>query len=88
MFQKTDEERKNQNRDENKIYVSRGEDERSFNYDDFFVCFSFKKHRDLNKKKYEMKDEQIVEKTSLQQICSVLSKTKKQHELIREKKAL
>ena len=63
MFQKTDEERKNQNRDENKIYVSRDENEKNFNYDDFFVRFNFKKHRDLNKKKHEMKDEQIIEKT-------------------------
>ena len=34
-----------------------------------------------------MKNEQIVERTSLQQICNVLLKTKKQHKLIREKKA-
>ena len=33
-----------------------------------------------------MKNEQIVEKTSFQRIRNVLSKTKKQHKLIREKK--
>ena len=52
----------------------------------FFVRFNFRKHRDLNRKKHETKNEQIVEKTSFQRIRSVLSKTKKQHELIREKK--
>ena len=88
MFQKANEERKNQSRDEDKIHVSRDESERNFNYDDFFVRFNFKKHRDLNKKKYETKDEQIVKRTSFQRIRSVLSKIKKQHELIREKKTL
>ena len=34
-----------------------------------------------------MKNEQIVKKASFQRIRNVLSKTKKQHELIREKKA-
>ena len=87
MFQKTDEEKKNQNRDENKIHVSRDESERSFNYDDFFARFNFKKHRDLNRKGHETKDEQIVERTLFQRIRSVLSKMKKQSELIREKKA-
>ena len=86
MFQKTDEKRKNQNRDENKIHISRDESERNFNYDDFFVRLNFKKHHDLNKKKHETKNEQIVEKTSFQRIRNVLSRTKKQHESIREKK--
>ena len=88
MFQKTDGERKNQNCDENKIHVSRDENERNFNYDDFFARFNFKKHHNLNRKEHEMKDEQIVERTSSQRIRNVLSKTKKQHELIREKKTL
>ena len=65
MFQKTDEEKKNQNRDENKTYVSRNENERRFNYDNFLVRFNFKKYRNLNKKRYKIKDEQIVERTSL-----------------------
>ena len=86
MFQKTDEKKKNQNRDESKIYISRDENERNFNYDDFFARFNFKKHHDLNKKKHETKDEQIVEKTSFQRIRNALSRTKKQYELIREKK--
>ena len=64
MFQKTDEKRKNQNRDEDKIHVSRDENERNFNYNDFSARFSFKRHRDLNRKEHEMKDEQIVERTS------------------------
>ena len=87
MLQKTDGERKNQNRDEDKIHVSRDEGERSFNYDDFPARLNFKRHRDLNKKEHEMKDEQIVERASSQRIRSVLLKTKKQHESIREKKA-
>ena len=33
-----------------------------------------------------MKDEQIVEKALFQRICNVLSKMKKQHKLIHEKK--
>ena len=64
MFQKTDEEKKNQDRDENKIYVSRDENEKSFNYDDSLARFNFKKHRDLNKKEHETKNEQVVERTS------------------------
>ena len=88
MSQKTNEEKKNQNHDKNKIYVSRDENERNFNYDDFSARFSFKKHCDLNKKKYETKNEQIVERMSLQRIRNILSKMKKQHESIREKKAL
>ena len=88
MFQKINEKRKNQNRDEDKIHVSRNESERKFNCDDSFARLNFKKHCDLNRKKHETKDEQIVEKTSFQQIRNALSKTKKQHELIHEKKAL
>ena len=57
MFQKTDEERKNQSRDENKIYVLRDENEKNFNYDDLLVRFNFKKHRDLNRKEHETKNE-------------------------------
>ena len=57
MFQKTDEERKNQNRDENKTHVLRDEDEKNFNYDDFFARLNVKKHHDLNKKKHKMKNE-------------------------------
>ena len=37
MFQKTNEERKNKNRDENKVHVSRNESERNFNYDNVFA---------------------------------------------------
>ena len=88
MFQKTNEKKKNQSRDENKIHVSRDEDERSFNYDDFFVRLNFKKHRNLNKKEHETKDEQIIKRVSSQRIRSALSKTKKQHESIHEKKTL
>ena len=77
MFQKTDEERKNQNRDESKIHVSHDENERSFNYDDSLARLNFKKYRDLNKKKHKIKNEQIVEKTSFQRIRNVLSRTKK-----------
>ena len=88
MFQKINEEKKNQNRDENKIHVSRNENEKNFNCDDFSVRFNSWKHCNLNRKKHETKDEQIVERTSSQRIRDVLSKTKKQHELIREKKAL
>ena len=87
MFQKTDEEKKNQSRDENKTYVSRDKNERSFNYDGFLVHFNFKRHRDLNRKGHETKNKQIVERASFQRIRNVLSRTKKQHELIREKKA-
>ena len=88
MFQKINEKKKNQDRDENKIHVSRDESERNFNYNDFFVRFSFKRHLNLNKKEHETKDEQIVEKTSLQRIYNALLKTKKQYKLIREKKTL
>ena len=64
MFQKINEERKNQNHDENKVHVLRNENERKFNCDNFFVRFNFKKHRDLNRKEHETKNKQIVEKTS------------------------
>ena len=64
MFQKTDEKRKNQSRDKNKTYISRDESERNFNYDDFFARFNFKRHRNLNRKEHETKDEQIVERAS------------------------
>ena len=80
--------KKNQSRDEDKTHVSRDKNERSFNYDDSFARLNFKRHRDLNRKGHETKDEQIVERTSSQRIRNVLSKTKKQHELIREKKTL
>ena len=57
MFQKTNEEKENQNHNENKVHVSHDEDERSFNCDDFLVHFNFKKHDDLNEEKYETKNE-------------------------------
>ena len=41
MFQKINEKRKNKNRDEDKIYVSRNENKKSFNYDNFFVRLNF-----------------------------------------------
>ena len=41
MFQKTNEERKNKSRDENKVHVSRNENERNFNCDDFFARLNF-----------------------------------------------
>ena len=88
MFQKTDEKEKNQSRDENKVYVSRDESEKNLNCDDFFVCFNFEKHCNLNKKKHETKNEQIIERTSFQRIRNALLKAKKQHELIREEKTL
>ena len=66
IFQKTNEKKKNQNRDENKTRVSCDENKRNFNYDDFFVCLNFKKHCNLNKKKHETKSEQIIERTSFQ----------------------
>ena len=66
MFQKVDKERKYQSRDENKIYISRDENERNFNYDNFFARFNFKRHCDLNRKKYKTKNEQVVERTLLQ----------------------
>ena len=62
MFQKTNEEEKNQNCDKSKIYVSRDKNKRNFNYDDFLVRLNFKKHYDLNEKKHEIKSEQIIEK--------------------------
>ena len=49
--------KKNQNRDENKIRISCNESERNFNCDDFLVCFNFKRHCDLNKKRHEAKNE-------------------------------
>ena len=57
IFQKTNEERKNQSRDKNKAYVSCDENERNLNCDNFLVCFNFKKHCDLNRKKHEAKNE-------------------------------
>ena len=86
MFQKTNEEKENQSRDENKIYISHDENERNFNYDDFFVYFNFKKYCNLNKKEHETKNEQIIERTSFQRIRNILSKMKKQHKSIREEK--
>ena len=86
MFQEINEKKKNEDRDENKIHVSRDKNKKSFNCDDFFVRFNFEKHYNLNKKKHETKSEQIVEKTLFQRIRNALLKMKKQHELIREKK--
>ena len=88
MFQKTNEERKNQNRDKDKAYISRDESERNLNCDNSFARFNFKKHDDLNEEEHETKSEQIIKRTLFQRIRSALSKTKKQYELIREKKAL
>ena len=50
MFQKTNKKRKNQNRSESKIYVSRDENEKNINCNDFFARFNFKRRDDLNKK--------------------------------------
>ena len=86
MFQKMNEKRKNQSCNKNKIYISRDENERSFNYDDSFVRLNFRKHCNLNRKKYKTKNKQIVEKALFQRIRNILSKIKKQHESIREKK--
>ena len=77
MLQKTNEKRKNKNRGKDKVYVSRNKSEKSFNCDDFFARFNFKKHRDLNKKKHKTKNKQIVERTLFQQIRNILSRTKK-----------
>ena len=88
MFQKINEEKENQNRDKGKIHVSRDENKKNFNYNDFFARLNFKKHHNLNRKGHETKDRQIVERASLQRIRNVLSRTKKQHESIREKKTL
>ena len=41
MFQKTNEEKENKDRDEDKIHVSRNKNERSFNCDDFSARFNF-----------------------------------------------
>ena len=57
MFQKTDEERENQNRDKNKAHVSRNKNKRKFNCDDFLARLNFKKYCNLNKKKHETKNE-------------------------------
>ena len=88
MFQKTNEEKENQNCDKNKVYISRNKNKRNFNCDDFFVRFNFKKHDDLNEEKHKAKSKQIIEEASFQQIRNVLSKIKKQHKLIREEKTL
>ena len=77
MFQKINEERKNQNRNKNKIYILRNKNEKSINYNDFLVRLNFNKHDDLNKKKHEMKSEQILEKTSFKRIRNILLKIKK-----------
>ena len=88
MFQKTDEERKNQSRDEDKARVSCNENEESFNCDDFPVCPNFKRHCNLNRKEHKAKSKQIIKKTSSQRIRSALSRAKKQHESVRKEKAL
>ena len=88
MFQKINEKRKNKNCDENKVYILRNKDKRSFNCNNFFVRLSSWKYHNLNRKEYETKNEQIVEKMSFQQIRNALSRTKEQHKLIREKKTL
>ena len=88
MFQKTNEERKNQNHNKDKIYISRDESERNFNYNNSFIRFNFKKYCNLNEKKHETKNEQTVEKTLLQRICNIMSKIKKQHKLIRKEETL
>ena len=56
IFWKTDKEKKNQSRDENKVHVSLNKNERKFNYDNLFVCFDFKKRYNLNRKEYETKN--------------------------------
>ena len=57
MYQKTDEEKKNQDRDEDKAHVSRDENERNFNCDDFSVYLNFRRHCNLNRKEHETKNE-------------------------------
>ena len=53
----------------------------------FSLVSILKKHCNLNKKEHETKDEQIVKRTLFQRIRNILSKMKKQHKLIHEKKA-
>ena len=50
---------------------------KNFNYDNFFVRFSLKRHRDLNVKKHKTKNKQIVKRALFQQICNIMSRTKK-----------
>ena len=88
MFQKINEKKENQNRNENKVYVSCDKNERNFNCDSFFARFDLKKHDNLNKEEHEAKSKQIIKKTLFQQIRNALLKAKKQYKLIREKKAL
>ena len=57
MFQKINEKKKSQSRNENEIYILCDENERNFNYDNSFVYLSFKRHRNLNEKKHETKNE-------------------------------
>ena len=76
IFQKTDKERKNQNRNENKIYILYDKNEKNYYYDDSFIYLNFKKYYNVNRKKYKAKSKQIVEKALFQRICNVLLKTK------------
>ena len=62
MLQKTDEEKENQNYDENKVYVLCNENERNFNYNNFFICFNFKRHCNLNKKNMKRKTNKSLKK--------------------------
>ena len=77
MLQKTNEKRKNQNCDENKVYVSRDESERSFNCDNLLARFNLKRYNNLNEKEHEAKKKHIIKRTSFQRIRSVLLKAKK-----------
>ena len=64
MLQKINEKKKIQSRNENKVYVSRNENKKIFNCDKSFVHFNLKKYCNLNRKKHETKNEQIIERTS------------------------
>ena len=55
IFQKINKERQNQSRNKNQTYVSRDENKKNFNCNDFLAHFNFKKHCDLNKRNMRRK---------------------------------
>ena len=60
--------KKNKNRNDDKVHVSRRKNVRKFDNHDFFICIDAEKRNNINRKKHEAKSRQIVNETLFQQI--------------------
>ena len=68
MLEKTDEKEKNQNCNNDKIYISRYKNVKRINNYAFFIRIDIKERNNMNQKIYITKNKQIVDETSIQQV--------------------